>query len=468
MAERDPRLVQGGMGVAVSTWELAKAVALEGKRLNEGVLGVVSGTGLSPIMAFRIRQRDPDTIRVLNRFNPDVAQALISEYTGTLRMPAKPQVLVPQKEEGSGVLIRKTAMAAIAASYVEVALAKEGHDGPIGINLLEKTQLNTLYAILGAMLADVDYVLVGAGIPYQIPGILTNLANKDPATYRADRSDSPTEKIEITLDPKDYVPEGTELNKPKFLLIASQHILPMRLEADGFIIEGPLAGGHNAPARGKMIGEDGQPIYTTKDKVDLVKMAALKKPFWLAGGYASPEKLAEAQKLGATGVQIGSAFALCRESGLKTDLKLRLLEEIREGRLNVKTSPTVSPSGYPFQVVQLEGTLSEGKVFEDRVRICNFGHLVEAYKKDDGDIGFRCPGEPVDDFVKKGGDRSRAETSVCLCNGLVSATQFGGITPRDEPMIVTLGKDTSFVQRLETDSDGMYSAAAVVRYMLGR
>jgi NAD(P)H-dependent flavin oxidoreductase YrpB (nitropropane dioxygenase family) len=53
----------------------------------------------------------------------------------------------------------------VLGSFVEVFLAREGHGGLVGINLLEKVQLSTLPALFGAMLAGVDCVLMGAGIP---------------------------------------------------------------------------------------------------------------------------------------------------------------------------------------------------------------------------------------------------------------------------------------------------------------
>ncbi|MFX4805988.1 hypothetical protein ABTB42_20590, partial [Acinetobacter baumannii] len=60
----------------------------------------------------------------------------------------------------------------VVANFVEVWLAKQGHNSPIGINLLEKIQVPTVPSLFGAMLAGVDYVLMGAGIPRQIPGVL--------------------------------------------------------------------------------------------------------------------------------------------------------------------------------------------------------------------------------------------------------------------------------------------------------
>jgi NAD(P)H-dependent flavin oxidoreductase YrpB (nitropropane dioxygenase family) len=50
----------------------------------------------------------------------------------------------------------------------------------VGINLLEKVQMPTLASLYGAMLAGVDVVLMGAGIPTQIAGILDKLSNHEP------------------------------------------------------------------------------------------------------------------------------------------------------------------------------------------------------------------------------------------------------------------------------------------------
>lgn len=384
----------------------------------------------------------------------------------TRKLPPKPEVLVTGNEATKTRMMKL----AVASAYVEVWLAKEGHSGPIGINLLEKVQLMHLPALLGAMMAGVDYVLVGAGIPYQIPAVLTSYARNEPASYRMDVAGA-ADKHLLTLDPRDFLPEGASLRRPEFVLIASHHALAMRLaatvEVDGFVIEGPNAGGHNAPARGKLTAEDGQPIYGDRDKPDLAKIAQLGKPFWLAGSYATPARVAEARALGAAGVQVGSAFALCDESGLREGVKREIRKRIAAEELEVRTSTTASPSGFPFQVVQLTGSLSDQRVYQARNRVCNVGHLVEAYQKDEGEgggIGFRCPSEPVDAFVRKGGTEASTEGKICLCNGLGAAA--GVINPEAEPFVATLGKDVAFYREIRTQEDGSYAAEDVVRAIL--
>jgi len=472
-----PELIQGGMGVGVSNWRLARAVAEAGQRLRARVLGVVSGTGLPVMLVDRLQKGDQDVVRALNAFDPCVAREIMDEYLvespspvkRRWKLPPKPEVLVTGKE----AIESKMTKLAVAAAFVEVWLAKEGHSGPIGINVLEKVQLMHLPVLLGAMMAGVDYVLVGAGIPHQVPAVLASFARNEPANYRMDVAGS-TDKHTLTLDPRRFVARGRSLRRPKFLLIASHHALAMRLaatvEVDGFVMEGPSAGGHNAPARGKTVAEDGQPIYGERDRPDLEKIAELGKPFWLAGSYGSACRLEEAKTLGAAGVQVGSAFALCDESGLRDEIKQELRQRIAADRLEVKTSATASPSGFPFQVAQLEGTLSHSCVYKSRKRVCSLGHLVQAYKKDEsegGGIGFRCPAEPVAAFVRKGGSEPDTDGSVCLCNALGAAAGYGRMTSTGaEPVIVTLGKDLSFYDRLPVSPDGSYSAEDVVRTML--
>src|SRR5690606_19017775 len=86
------------------------------------------------------------------------------------------------------------------ANFVEVYLAKEGHSNPVGINLLTKVQMPNLASLYGAMLAGVDYVLMGAGIPREIPGVLDAFSEHRPASLKLDVDDMPPGESEyITL-----------------------------------------------------------------------------------------------------------------------------------------------------------------------------------------------------------------------------------------------------------------------------
>ena len=52
--------------------------------------------------------------------------------------------------------------------------------------------------------------------------------------------------------------------------------------------------------------------------------------------------------------------------------------------------------------------------------MCNLGYLRTAYKRPDGRIGYRCASEPVNDWIKKGGDLQATQGRKCLCNALMA------------------------------------------------
>jgi len=422
---RLPIVIQGGMGVAISHWPLAKTVS------SLGQLGVVSGIGIDLILCCRLSEGDRQghVRRVLRRFPfPEVAARIIDEYfcasgppeDGASRLPALWTATPAIERLQLGVL----------AGFMEVFLAKEGHENPVGINLLEKSQLANMSVLYGAMLAGVDVVIVGAGVPMKFPGIIDALTLHQNVSYPLDvRGASGGQEAHTELRPNDVFPGVSErvgeLRRPKFLPIVSSNALATALvkrangRIDGFVVEYPVAGGHNAPPRGRASYNDaGEPIYTEKDNVDLDKLKALGLPFWLAGGFGCPGRLKEALACGAAGVQVGTPFAYCDESGMEPDLRQRVLDKVRSGDVRVRTDPMASPTGFPFKVVQLEGTASDPRNRAGRERVCDLGMLRQIYAKEDGSLGYRCPAEPISAFEQKGGNPADTEGVVCLCNSL--------------------------------------------------
>jgi NAD(P)H-dependent flavin oxidoreductase YrpB (nitropropane dioxygenase family) len=326
------------------------------------------------------------------------------------------------------------------------------------------------------MLADVDVVLVGAGLPTHIPRLLDDLANGRPVQLPIDvvGADSADELV-ITLDPTTVVPDAPRtLTRPVFLAIISSHILAAYLarddatRPDGFVVEGPTAGGHNAPPRRMELDEGGEPIYGARDVVDLDKVAKVGLPYWLAGGQATPTHVAAARAAGAHGVQVGTVFALSEESGLTRPLREALLRSLLEGTAEVRTDPRASPTGFPFKVVQMAGTVAEPEVSEQRGRICDLGYLRVPYLRDDGTIGQRCPAEPVDVYVRKGGEIDDTEGRKCLCNGLTASAGVPQIRGDGsiEPPLLTLGHDLQAVHELLALHPEGWSAAQVMQWLL--
>jgi nitronate monooxygenase len=467
-----PLIIQGGMGAAVSGWPLARAVA------RAGHLGVVSGTALATVLVRRLQLGDPSgRIRhALEQFPvAGVGERILAQYfIEGGKSPSEPfaTTAMPVFNPG-GALVELT----VAASFVEVFLSKEGHCGLVGINLLEKIQLPTLPSLFGAMLADVDYVLMGAGIPRSIPNALDCLARGEAVTLKIDVAGAVAgEEAHTSFDPARFCGGVAPiLKRPMFLGIVGSATLAITLakkssgRVDGFVVEGETAGGHISPPRGPLqLGETGEPIYGPRDSADLTKIRAIGLPFWLAGSYGRPGRLADAQSLGAVGIQVGTAFAFCEESGISPEIKRKVIEQSRAGEVRVFTDPLASPTGFPFKVVQLEGTLSEQAAYENRERVCDLGYLRQAYRKPDGAIGYRCPGEPEADYLRKGGDIETTIGRKCVCNGLLAAVGLDQVHAdggRELPL-VTAGNDVAEIaQFVPTGGDG-YTAVDVIRRLL--
>lgn len=469
-----PKIIQGGMGVGVSNFRLANAVS------RIGQLGVVSGTALDALFVRRLQDGDLGGAmrRGLDAFPfPEMARRVWNEYFVPGGKPAQKQyVNLPMHQRLDP---RKLVELCMVSNFVEVFLAREGHLNKVGVNFLEKVQLPHLASIYGAMLAGVGYVLMGAGIPMHIPGVLDAYAAKRPAEYKlAVAGAGADQDTMMRFDPADYV-EGAlpDLQRPNFLAIVSSNTLAANMlrrangKVNGFVVEGPTAGGHNAPPRGKLqLSEKGEPVYGDRDRVNTAEMVALGVPFWLAGGYGNPEKVREALDSGAAGVQVGTAFAFSDESGLRADLKHELIARAAAGVGEVFTDPLASPTGFPFKVAQLEESTSAEDVYQARKRVCDLGYLREPYADPDGAIGYRCSAEPVANYVAKGGKVEDTVGRKCLCNSLLANIGHAQLRPDGtaEPPLVTVGDDLNTIVQFLTPGSTSYSAAHVVETLLSQ
>lgn len=455
MELKEIKIIQGGMGVYISCPALARFVS------SLGQLGTNSGTALERILPRILRQggeRAEEIIHVLKDFPfKGIAERVLNEYL------EKPRKGVPMfSVNPSHALIMLT----ICANFAFVRLAKEGHANQVSINYLEKIAMPHLFAIYGAMLAGVDFITMGAGIPIQIPAVINAYVSGQPASYKIPVIDS--DDYIMTFDPKGFFGgEIPQLKRPEFIPIIASNVLAIMLEKrlpkgsiQGFVIEEPTAGGHNAPPRNKV-------SYGEKDIVDYPKIAELGIPFWIGGSYASPEKLEWAQSVGASGIQAGTIFALSEESGMDPSIRQEIRKRGFNGTNVVKTDMRASPTGFPFKVVELPGTVSEQSVYEARRRVCDQSALVSAFKKPNGSIGYRCPSEPVDTYVRKGGKIEDTVGRKCVCDGLITTggLRYEGET---EPAIVTLGDDTSFLKHLMQDENSSYTAEDALNYLLGK
>lgn len=453
-----PEIIQGGMGVALSNWRLARAVSTSGE------LGVVSGTALDSVMVRRLQSGDPegDVRRALATFpDQEMVQPILDKWfieggkaeDQPYKLKAMPTVEMSRENE---VLM-------VVASYTEVFLAKEGHDGFVGINLLEKIQLPTLPSLFGAMLAGVDAVLMGGGIPLAIPGVLDLLSKFESVELKVNMTSTATEKTHtLNFDPSTFPSLRSEgLKRPQFIAIISSDILAKTLvrkasgSVDGFVVEHYDAGGHNAPPR-----REG--AYGPRDVCNIEKLAALEKPFWLAGGCASPERFQEAKAAGARGVQVGTAFACCDESGALPELKKDVIERYRKGTLNVITDFKASPTGYPFKRL----VPTDGADVSEPCRVCDLGYLRHVYEKEDGTVAYRCPAGPRKRYLASGGTEAEAEGKHCLCNGLMATVGLGQVRDGEAiPPLITFGEKLTFLDSILEPDEMSYTAKQLIEYL---
>jgi nitronate monooxygenase len=472
MRIQDIRIIQGGMGIRVSSWPLAKAVA------QKGQLGVVSGTAIDAMVARVLQLGDKEG---------HIRHALSHFPFSEMAKRVKDRFFDPEgKSEGKpfkgigmpGIAMKRAKVELlIVSNFVEIFLAKEGHNGWVGVNYLEKIQSPTLPSLFGAMLAGANVVLMGAGIPASIPGFLDGLANWQAVSMRV-AVENPSEGTEYlsVFDPNDYL-EGQrfDLPRPAFLAIVSTDIIAKSLEkkatgkVDGYVLENYTAGGHNAPPRrDRTQPADAAPYYGAKDDPDLAKVNALGKPFWLAGQYAYPDKFKEALAQGATGIQVGTPFAYSDESDIDRGIKDEVIRQSLAGTLEVETSFIASPTGYPFKLVKLKGNQYTLEQFQQRKRVCDLGYLRTAYVGENDEVGWRCPAEPVEDYVKKGGNIEDTEGRLCLCNGLASTVGLGQSRKEGmEPPLLTSGDDLLNLKRFVPEGKLNYSASDVIDYILG-
>lgn len=485
MPNTERAIIQGGMGVAISDWNLARAVA------GAGQLGVVSGTALDVVLTRRLQHGDPGghMRRALAAFPlPEVSRWILEAYfvDGGIADEAMYRP-VPRHTHAPG---RHVTELTVAANFVEVWLAKAGHRGRVGINYLRKIELPLLSSLYGALLAGVDDVLVGAGSPAEIPDLVRRLARHEAVTLttRVQGARSEENLGEIRFDPTELwgtTPLPSPLAQPRVLAIVASVDLAAGLAGNpdtrpgGFVVEAPSAGGHNAPPRGpRRIDELGQPVYDERDEVDLAAILALGLPVWVAGSAASPESLVDAWAAGAAGVQVGTAFAYCADSGMDPRLRTQVIEKLDEdGGPQVRADWRVSPTGFPFRVVDLPGTWTDPEAVASRASVCDLGVLRSAFRTEDGTIDYRCPAEPAAAYQRKGGRAANADGRVCLCNALFAtcgypARRRGGVV---ELPLVSSGSDfgpvVELLRRHRTvpgrPASSTYSAKDVVDYLLG-
>ena len=276
------------------------------------------------------------------------------------------------------------------ANFCEVFLAKEGHDGLVGINFLRKIELPIPFACLGAMLAGVDYVLVGAGqsgrpagaAPPALPPAGRRAARCAPAGHdqrprdvrRSGAARAPCSATVAPLTP------GRQL----LAIVASDELAAglagqAATRPDGFVVEGRHSRRAQRTAPGSAAA---RPRPGSRSTATATPSTWRRSTGW---GCRSGSPVHAARRRACCCAQHsrappGSRWAPPSRSASNPasadQLKRQVLgDRRRRWRAGVRTDWRASPTGYPFKVVQAPGTLSDAAVVAGRPRVCDLGAL---------------------------------------------------------------------------------------------
>ncbi len=288
-------IVQGGMGMDISTRNLAVAVAALG------------GIGhISDAMVPALVDRDFGT-----RYSIERTQTH-RENIG--------------KIDKSSVQWDLGDLRAAQTQHVEAAMAEKKGDGAIFINCMEKQTMNngaeTLRVRLNAALdAGIDGITLSAGLHMGTFGLIA-----DNARFR-----------DAAL--------GIIVSSKRALNLFLKRAARLERMPDYIIVEGPLAGGHLG------FGEDWRDYdlaTITQEVIDFLAEKQLDIPVIPAGGVFTGSDGVDFLERGAAAVQVATRFTITKEAGLPYDVKQKYLAANEE---DVEVNST-SPTGYLMRMLK--------------------------------------------------------------------------------------------------------------------
>jgi nitronate monooxygenase len=131
--------------------------------------------------------------------------------------------------------------------------------------------------------------------------------------------------------------------------------------------------------------------------------------------------------------------------------------------VEVFTDPCASPTGFPFKIVEPLDSSQNKRVR----RSCDLGVLRQAYLKKDQTIGYRCPSEPINDYLRKEGNPQDLTGRRCVCNGLMATIGLGQSLgeAKTEPALVTAGDSLNDLIPFLKEHSLCYRAADVIQML---
>lgn len=447
-----PRIIQGDLNAMVATWPLARAVA------GTGQLGVVSGTLLPVITARRLQLGDPGGYlrRAFDHFPfAEVARRVWEDFFvpggKAAEAPFAPP-LQPSLEPGPALT-----ELAVLAGFAEVFLAREGHSVPVAIHFAERARLPLLPTLYGALLAQVGGVMV-AGEDADVAAGVVRLCEGNEAGVRVRLAGLPSESgPECCFNPRVLASDAPSgLPQPQVLLVGDPaELLAAQVQAAG----GPVAGVVLRQATGQSLPPE----------EELSRLRALELPFWVGGLPATAASLAAVLAAGGAGLVVSTPFHYCEESELADDWKVEVFERSRQAPARLAVEFTPAPVGHRVPIARIEGSAIDEQEFARRERFCDVGFFRQLYRREDGSVGYRCPGETVACHLAKGGDPEAAAAQHCFCNGMLAALGLGQVRPGVgvERPLLPAGEDLRGLARFCPPDARSFTAADVVQQLLG-
>ena len=293
-------IMQGGMGVNISTAEMALSVAREGgvghvsDAMLPDLVDRLFGTGFTKMKAGLCRAADAALGKVAFHFPLDDVRAAAKQYIES----------VMQKKMGD---------------------AKEGL---IFVNVMEKLTMNDSLAslrarLLGALDGGVDGISLSAGLHTSSFSLM---------------SEHPRFRDAML---------GIVVSSRRALNLFLRRSSKTGRMPDYIVVEGPLAGGHLG------FGMTDWVNFKLADIVRDVKAYlaenGLSIPVIAGGGvFTGTDGVRLIEEAGAAGVQVATRFTVTQESGLPDAVKQRYLDA-EEGEIEVNG---VSPTGYPMRMLK--------------------------------------------------------------------------------------------------------------------
>ena len=334
-------IIIGGMGVNISTTELALSAA------KLGGIGHISDAIVSYVC---------DRI-----FNTSFVSRKRKKYAQYSNNPDKSAVLFDLEE-----------VAAAQKKYIEYTMAQKTGSGAIFLNCMEKLTMNSGIETLkvrlsAAMDAGIDGLTLAAGLNLRTLDLIQNHPR-----FR---------DVKI----------GIIISSVRALAIFLKRAVRLDRLPDYIIVEGPLAGGHLGFGANDWHTFDLKTIFT--EVLAFLKKETLNIPVIPAGGIFTGTDAVDYLQMGAAGVQVATRFTISKEAGLPA--------EVKQNYLNAKEEDIVvnmaSTTGYPMRMLTSSPTLR----YAIKPNCEGLGYLLEnggkctyidAYY---AAIAERKPGEPL-------------------------------------------------------------------------